>query len=83
MTIHSSHPYLPPEEQRDPARRLRGLLPSPVTIWSSADGVTWEKDSGNGGFVPSGYMGAASYNGKLFISSGLTKDMYVKGIWVK
>ena len=38
MTIHSSHPYLPPEEQRDPARRLRGLLPSPVTVWTSADG---------------------------------------------
>lgn len=38
MTIHSEHPFLPPPEQRDPARRLRGLLPSPVSIWTSASG---------------------------------------------
>lgn len=38
MTIHSDHPFLPPPEQREPARRLRGLLPSPVSIWTSASG---------------------------------------------
>ncbi|HMR49013.1 MAG TPA: flavin reductase [Arachnia sp.] len=38
MTIHSNHPFLPPPEQREPTRRLRGLLPSPVSIWTSASG---------------------------------------------
>lgn len=37
MTIHSSHPFLPPPEDRDPIRRLRGRLPAPVSIWTSAD----------------------------------------------
>ena len=35
MTIHSSHPFLPPPEEREPARRLRGRLPAPVSIWTS------------------------------------------------
>lgn len=35
MTIHSEHPFMLPPEQRDPARRLRGRLPSPVSIWTS------------------------------------------------
>ncbi len=39
MTIHSEHPFLPPPEQRIPARRLRGLLPSPVSIWTSVSGA--------------------------------------------
>jgi flavin reductase (DIM6/NTAB) family NADH-FMN oxidoreductase RutF len=38
MTIHSSHPFLPPPEDREPARRLRGRLPAPVSIWTSAAG---------------------------------------------
>lgn len=38
MSIHSDHPFLPPRELRDPVRRLRGLLPAPVTIWTSVDG---------------------------------------------
>lgn len=38
MTIHSEHPFLPPSGQRQPARRLRGLLPSPVSIWASGSG---------------------------------------------
>ncbi|GAA4889222.1 hypothetical protein GCM10025789_01990 [Tessaracoccus lubricantis] len=40
MSIHSDHPFLPPRDLRDPVRRLRGLMPSPVTIWTSADGTT-------------------------------------------
>lgn len=35
MTIHSEHPFLPPEGERSPARRFRGRLPAPVTIWTS------------------------------------------------
>lgn len=36
MTIHHEHPFLEPEERRRPGRRLRGRLPSPVTVWASA-----------------------------------------------
>ena len=39
MTIHSSHPFLPPPEDRNPLRRLRGSLPAPVSIWTSSDGA--------------------------------------------
>lgn len=35
MTIHSDHPFLPPESDRSPVRRLRGRLPSPVGLWTS------------------------------------------------
>lgn len=36
MTIHGDHPFLPPESERGPVRRLRGRLPSPVSLWTSA-----------------------------------------------
>lgn len=36
MTIHTEHPFLDPEGDRRPARRLRGRLPAPVTVWASA-----------------------------------------------
>lgn len=39
MTIHSDHPFMTPRDQRDPARRLRGRLPSPVSIWTSGEGA--------------------------------------------
>ena len=39
MTISSEHPFLPPEQDRDPVRRLRGRLISPVTLWTAADGI--------------------------------------------
>lgn len=35
MTIHTSDPFATPEEQRSKVRRLRGRLPSPVTIWTA------------------------------------------------
>ena len=38
VTIHSSHPFLPPEGDRDPLRRLRGRLVSPVTVWTAHSG---------------------------------------------
>ena len=38
MTIHSEHPFVPPEGERDPLRRLRGLLPAPVTVWAAGEG---------------------------------------------
>ena len=39
MSIHGEHPFLTPRELRDPVRRLRGRLPAPVTIWTTADGA--------------------------------------------
>lgn len=35
MTIHSDHPFLPSEEDRDPVRRFRGRLGAAVTLWTS------------------------------------------------
>lgn len=36
VTIHSDHPFLPPEGERDPLRRFRGRLAAPVTVWTVA-----------------------------------------------
>ena len=35
MTIHSEHPFLPPEDERSPLRRFRGRLAAPVTVWTA------------------------------------------------
>nr|NLD40788.1 flavin reductase [Actinomycetales bacterium] len=35
MTIHSDHPFIPPPHERNQARRLRGRLPAPVTLWTA------------------------------------------------
>ncbi|MDQ1737399.1 MAG: hypothetical protein QOH56_3650 [Pseudonocardiales bacterium] len=37
MSISDDHPFLPPEAERSPIRRLRGRLASPVTLWTSGD----------------------------------------------
>lgn len=39
VSIHSEHPFLPPESERSPVRRLRGRLTSAVTVWTSVDGA--------------------------------------------
>jgi 3-hydroxy-9,10-secoandrosta-1,3,5(10)-triene-9,17-dione monooxygenase reductase component len=33
--VHYEDPFATPHEQRDPARRLRGRLVAPVTLWTS------------------------------------------------
>jgi flavin reductase (DIM6/NTAB) family NADH-FMN oxidoreductase RutF len=38
VTIHSSHPFLEPESERDPVRRLRGRLGGTVTLWTCGEG---------------------------------------------
>src|SRR5690606_17297985 len=38
VTIHSEHPFVPPDDERDPLRRLRGRLPAPVTVWAAGEG---------------------------------------------
>jgi flavin reductase (DIM6/NTAB) family NADH-FMN oxidoreductase RutF len=37
VTIHSSHPFVPPESERDPARRLRGRVGGVVSLWTTGD----------------------------------------------
>jgi flavin reductase (DIM6/NTAB) family NADH-FMN oxidoreductase RutF len=39
VTIHSDHPFVPPEGERDPLRRVRGQLPAPVTVWAAGTGA--------------------------------------------
>jgi flavin reductase (DIM6/NTAB) family NADH-FMN oxidoreductase RutF len=39
MTIHSEHPFLEPEPERDPVRRLRGRLGGAVTLWTTGEGA--------------------------------------------
>jgi flavin reductase (DIM6/NTAB) family NADH-FMN oxidoreductase RutF len=38
LSIHSEHPFVPPSAGRNPARRLRGRLPAPVTVWTAERG---------------------------------------------
>jgi flavin reductase (DIM6/NTAB) family NADH-FMN oxidoreductase RutF len=38
VTIHSEHPFLEPESERDPARRLRGRLGGAVTLLTAGPG---------------------------------------------
>ena len=38
MTIHSTHPFAEPPEQRDQARRLRGRLGGAVSLWTTGTG---------------------------------------------
>jgi flavin reductase (DIM6/NTAB) family NADH-FMN oxidoreductase RutF len=36
VTIHSEHPFMPPESDRSAIRRLRGRLTSGVTLWTAS-----------------------------------------------
>ena len=38
MTIHSEHPFRPPEDDRNPLRRFRGRMPLPVSVWAATRG---------------------------------------------
>jgi flavin reductase (DIM6/NTAB) family NADH-FMN oxidoreductase RutF len=38
VTIHHSHPFEAGEEDRNPLRRFRGRMTSPVSIWAAAAG---------------------------------------------
>jgi flavin reductase (DIM6/NTAB) family NADH-FMN oxidoreductase RutF len=39
VTIHASNPFATPDDQRSLVRRLRGRLPSPVTLWTAGAGA--------------------------------------------
>ncbi len=38
MSIHAEHPFLDPEPERDPVRRLRGRIGGAVTLWTTGTG---------------------------------------------
>ncbi|MBM9462640.1 flavin reductase [Aeromicrobium sp. YIM 150415] len=38
MTIHTEHPFVPPEPERDALRRFRGRLAAPVTVVAAGEG---------------------------------------------
>jgi flavin reductase (DIM6/NTAB) family NADH-FMN oxidoreductase RutF len=38
VSIHRDHPFLPPEEERSPVRRLRGRVGSGVSAWTTGVG---------------------------------------------
>jgi flavin reductase (DIM6/NTAB) family NADH-FMN oxidoreductase RutF len=40
VTIHHQHPFLPPEPEREPVRRMRGRLGGTVTLWTAGAGPT-------------------------------------------
>lgn len=53
MTIHSEHPFLTPEEGRDPVRRLRARIGGTVSLWTAGEGVE------RAGLTVSSYLVAA------------------------
>lgn len=59
MTIHSEHPFLEPESERDPVRRLRGRLGTAVTLWTTGRG------RGRAGLTVSSLMVAAGDPGHV------------------
>ena len=50
VTIHSEHPFLPPEGERSPVRRFRGRMPSPVSVWTA------ERDGRRAGWTVSSIL---------------------------
>jgi flavin reductase (DIM6/NTAB) family NADH-FMN oxidoreductase RutF len=40
VTIHHSHPFAASEQDRNPLRRFRGRMASPVSIWAAASNDT-------------------------------------------
>jgi flavin reductase (DIM6/NTAB) family NADH-FMN oxidoreductase RutF len=38
VSIHGEHPFATPKADRSPLRRLRGRMPSPVSVWTAAMG---------------------------------------------
>jgi len=40
VTIHSEHPFVPSESDRDPARRFRGRLGGTVSLWTAGSDDT-------------------------------------------
>ncbi|MGB9357015.1 MAG: flavin reductase family protein [Acidimicrobiia bacterium] len=69
--IHEGeHPFIPPEDERDPVRRLRGRLAAPVTIVTAGDA------GGRAGLTVSSLMLAEGDPGSVHFLLGSTADVY-------
>lgn len=69
--IHEGeHPFIPPEDERDPVRRLRGRLAAPVTIVTAGDA------GDRAGLTVSSLMLAEGDPGSVHFLLGPTADVY-------
>ncbi len=69
--IHDEHPFIPPPEQRDPVRRLRGRLVAPVTIITAGDEpASWT------GLTVSSLVVAEGRPALLYFLLGPTTDLF-------
>jgi 3-hydroxy-9,10-secoandrosta-1,3,5(10)-triene-9,17-dione monooxygenase reductase component len=69
--IHEGeHPFVPPEDERDPVRRLRGRLAAPVTIITAGTG------DDRAGLTVSSLMLAEGDPGSVHFLLGPTADVY-------
>lgn len=59
MTIHTTHPFLEPEGDRDPVRRLRGRLGGTVSLWTAG------ADGDRAGLTVSSWMVAGGEPGRV------------------
>ena len=59
MTIHTSHPFLEPEGDRDPVRRLRGRQGGTVSLWTAGS------DEDRAGLTVSSWMVAGGEPGRV------------------
>lgn len=59
MTIHTSHPFLEPEGDRDPVRRLRGRQGGAVSLWTAGS------DGDLAGLTVSSWMVAGGEPGRV------------------
>lgn len=69
--IHYEHPFATPVEERDVARRFRGRLAAPVTVWTAGEGV------GRSGLTISSLL---VVDGEPAFVAGLVSD--VTDLWV-
>ena len=70
MTIHSEHPFLPPEPDRNPVRRLRGMLASPVTV------LTAEQDGQRAGLTVSSVLVVDGEPGEVLAIVDPSSDLH-------
>ena len=60
MTIHTTHPFLEPEGDRDPVRRLRGRIGAAVSLWTAGT-----SDDDGAGLTVSSWMVAGGEPGRV------------------
>ncbi len=68
--IHDEHPFADPEDVRDPVRRFRGRLASPVTI------VTAGGPAGRTGLTVSSILVSEDGPARIYFLCGTTTDLW-------